>query len=98
MTRTHYSDYVQHCLRFYARYENPKFRSEAEKHDWSACERAFEGFSEKDREGLLYIYREKDTFPDNIYQWSKSSGVPQETIWKLVDKLEREVAKQRGLM
>ena len=28
--RTFYSEYVQHCMRFYARHANPKFRSDAD--------------------------------------------------------------------
>ena len=32
MSRTFYSEYVNHCLRFYARHDRPKFHSEADKH------------------------------------------------------------------
>ena len=33
MSRTFYSEYVNHCLRFYARHDRPKFHSEADKHN-----------------------------------------------------------------
>ena len=33
--RTFYSEYVQHCMRFYARHANPKFRSDADKKNCS---------------------------------------------------------------
>lgn len=98
MARTFYSEYVNHCLRFYARHDNPKFRTEADKRNWLACDDAIETFSDSDQELLLYIYREGDTIPDNIYQLSKSKDMSQDTIWKLVNELERKVAKKRGLL
>ena len=78
--RTFYSEYVQHCMRFYARHANPKFRSD------------------KEREMLLTIYREGDTIPDNIYNLSVALEIKQDILWKLVNELERKVAKRRGLV
>lgn len=98
MSRTFYSEYVNHCLRFYARHENPKFRSDADKHNWKACDNALKSFSDNDREMLLYIYREGDTVPDNIYQLAKERNVSQDSLWKLVNEIERKVAKKRGLL
>lgn len=98
MSRTFYSEYVNHCLRFYARHENPKFRSDTDKHNWKACDNALKSFSDNDREMLLYIYREGDTVPDNIYQLAKERNVSQDSLWKLVNEIERKVAKKRGLL
>lgn len=98
MARAFYSQYVNHCLRFYARHSNPKFHSESDKHNWAACDNALKDFSDSDREMLLTIYREGDTIQDNIYQMAKSKGISQDTIWKLVNELERKVAKRRGLL
>ena len=98
MGREVYSEYVRHCLRFYARYKKPKFDSYADMLNWRACDYALKSFSDSERDNLLYIYREGDTVPDNIYQLAKSRGVSQDGIWKLVNDLERKVAKQRGLL
>lgn len=98
MARAFYSEYVNHCLRFYARHPKPNFHSAADKNNWSACDNALKGFSDSDREMLLTIYREGDTIPDNIYQMAKERGVKQDSIWKLVNELERKVAKRRGLL
>lgn len=38
MSRTFYSEYVNHCLRFYARHDRPKFHSEADKEDLKEVE------------------------------------------------------------
>lgn len=98
MSRTFYSEYVNHCLRFYARHEKPSFHSDADKKNWLACESALKGFSDNDREMLLTIYRGGDTIPDNVYQLAKSKGIKQDSIWKLIGELERKVAKRRGLL
>lgn len=98
MSRAFYSDYVNHCMRFYARHEKPKFHSEVDKYNWIACDNALKGFSDKKRETLLTIYREGDTIADNIYQLAKAQGISQNSIWKLVNELERKIAKRRGLL
>lgn len=97
MIREAYSRYVTHCLRFYARYRKPEFRSDIDRHNWEACDNALKLFSDSDRETLLYIYRERDTIPDNIYRLAMSWGISQDNIWELVVKLERKVAELRGL-
>lgn len=97
--RTFYSEYVNHCLRFYSRYPKPNhFRSEADKKNWQACDNALKGFSDADRDMLITIYREGDTIPDNVYQMAKKLNIEQDNIWKLITELERKVAKRRGLI
>jgi hypothetical protein len=98
MSRAFYSEYVNHCLRFYARHQKPTFHSEADKKNWEACEVALREFSTPDREMLLVIYKEGDTIADNVYQMAKSKGIKQDSIWKQVGELERRVAKCRGLL
>ena len=96
--RAFYSDYVNHCLRIYARHPKPVFHSGADKNNWEACENALKSFTDSDRDMLLSIYTEGDTIPDNVYQMAKSKGVKQDTIWKLIGELERKVAKRRDLI
>lgn len=96
--RTFYSEYVQHCMRFYARHSNPKFKSDADKQNWKACDSALNGFSDNERDILLTIYREGDTIPDNIYKMCAERNIKQDIVWKLVNELERKVAKRRNLI
>lgn len=96
--RTFYSEYVNHCLRFYVRHPNPKFHSAADKNNWLACKDALVGFTDKERDLLTTIYREGDTVADSVYQTAKLNGMKQGTVWKLVNELERKVAKRRGLL
>ena len=96
--RTFYSEYVQHCMRFYVRHPSPKFRSDADKQNWKACDSALEGFTDKEKELLIAVYTENDTIPDNVYKVSTDNNVKQDTIWSLLNKLEQRVAKRRNLI
>lgn len=96
--RTYYSDYIQHCMRFYARHPNPKFRSDADKQNWYACEHALKGFTDADRDILLFIYREGDTIPGNVHRVSVQKNIKQDKIWALVNELEHKIAKRRSLI
>lgn len=96
--RTFYSDYTQHAMRFYARHINPKFRSDADKQNWYACDSALKGFTVTEIDILLTVYREGDTLADNIYKVSVDRNIKQDTIWKLVNELERKIAKRRNLI
>ncbi len=97
--KPYYSDYVQHCMRFYARHPRPKFRNDVDRANWYACDRALKGFSYIERDILLAVYREADTIPDNIYNLSLAkSSIKQDIIWELVNELERKIAKKRCLV
>ena len=96
--KTFYSEYVQHCMRFYARHPHPTFRSEADKQNWKACENAVKSFNKGEQDIIMTIYREGDTVPDNVYMVSIDLDIRQDVIWKLINELERKVAKRRGLL
>jgi len=85
-------------MRFYARHPRPKFRSDADKQNWNACDNALKGFTDKERDILMAVYREGDTIPDNVYKLSVDRNIKQDTIWKLINELERKVAKRRNLI
>lgn len=96
--KAYYSDYIQHCMRFYARNPRPKFHSDADKQNWYACENVLRGFTDSERDILLFVYREGDTIPDNVYRVSVNRNIKQGTIWKLINELERKIAKRRSLI
>lgn len=102
--KPYYSEYVAHCLRYYIKTldeglgGHPIFKSEADKANWNACCCVLKNYSEDDMELISYIYRPGDTIPDKIYTLAKSKGVPQDTIWSLINTVERRVAKRRGLI
>ncbi len=98
MARTFYSEYVTHCMRFYARHPDPWFKSDADKKNWLACDNTLKQFTQEDREILVTVYREGDTISDNVYEVSKKLGIKQDTVWALIGELEHKIAKRRGLI
>ena len=102
--KPYYSEYVAHCLRYYIKTlddgkgGHPVFKSEADKANWSACYGALKNYSEDDMEIIAHIYRPGDNIADKIYTLAKTKGVPQDTIWNLINNVERRVAKRRGLI
>lgn len=96
--KTFYSDYVQHCMRFYTRHPNPKFKTNSDKQNWASCDVVFKTYSDKEQKIFMFIYGGGDTISDNVYQLSKNMKIKQETIWKLINDLERKIAKKRNLI
>ena len=76
----------------------PKFNTEADKNNWIACQVATKNLDEKTMEIVREIYSPGDTIPDKIYNLSRSLKVHQDSIWHIVNTLERNVAKKRGLL
>lgn len=102
MARSHYADYASHAMRFYARHQHLRgkmeFMNEVEMLNWNACTKALLQFDPADRDILLEIYRERDTFPDNVYMASQKYCRSQDMIWTLNTQFLMEFAKIRGLI
>ena len=102
--RPRYSEAVNHCLRQYALTQDeapgclPKFNSEEEKENWSACHNVLKDYSDRDAKIILQLYLPGDTMPDKIYLMSKSMRVPQNTLWNLIRDTEKKIAQERGLI
>ena len=96
--KTFYSDMVTHCLKFYVRHRDPKFRSDADKKNWYACENALKSFNETDRTMLIEVYTGGDVMHDCEVETSRRFKVSPDTLWSKVHELERKVAKRRGLI
>lgn len=96
--KTFYSEYVRHCLRFYVRHPTPNFDNDSAKLKWEACNSALNCFTEREKELLTAVYAENDTFPDNVYKVSEESRVKQNTLWNIINRLERSVAERMNLI
>ena len=49
-------------------------------------------------EKIFSVYSDGDTVPDNVYKTAVARGINQDIIWKLLNLLERKVAKRRHLI
>ena len=102
--RPYYSEYVRHCLRYYVKTldeglgGHPVFKSDADRENWSACHQVLKGYSEDHMDIISEIYRPGDTIADKIYILAKTKQIPQDSIWGLMNSVERKVAKKRGLL
>ena len=100
MSKTYYTDYVRHALRFYSRNctEQHKFKSDADRNNWLSCHSVMKSYPDKERDILLSVYSGHDTLPDEVYNSSKKYNVDQNIIWDLMKATERRIAKKRGLL
>ena len=102
--KTHYSEFVRHCLRHYVRTMDdgkggcPIFKSDAERENWRACHSVLKDYSKSDADIIFQIYRNSDTVAYNIYLLAKSKGVSQDKFWRLVSRVEKSIASKRGLI
>lgn len=102
--RAYYSEYVRHCLRYYVttlddgRGGHPQFKSDVDKNNWAACHMVVRNFDDKTIDIVREIYSPGDTIPDKIYHLAKELKVSQDSIWNIINTLERNVAKKRGLL
>lgn len=100
MSRTFYSDYVKHALRFYSRYpERPKaFNSDVDEMNWTACDEIFKKQSKLQSDILFDVYRGRDTLADEVYNASLKYGIDQNVIWDEMKAVEHAIAKKRKLI
>ena len=98
MSVSFYSKYAAHCMKFYARYSTPAFKSEVDRKNWQACDKALKNFTAVERGALTEVYRKNDTFSDNVYSVSRKYGIEQDRLWTLVIRLERYIARNLGLI
>lgn len=96
--KSHYSEFVWHCMRFYARHSKPEFSSPASRWNWEVCENVLKEFTEEERKILLFLFRERDTLPDNIYRISTERHIKQKQVWGLIERFEKRFAEKRWLI
>lgn len=100
MSKTFYSDYVRHSLRFYSRnIEKPaKFKSEVDKANWLSCYVTIKKYPIIKQAILISVYSGFDTLADEVFNASKKYNIDQNHIWDLMKEVERKIARNRGLI
>lgn len=100
--KRYYAEYVRHCLRFYVMTldmgTSPRFNTEVDRQNWMACHFVMKNIDAKTLEVIKEIYRPGDTIPDKVYHLARNLKVSQESIWNIINTLERNIAKRRGLL
>lgn len=99
MSRAFYSEYVRHCLRFYARnLDISHFNTKVDKDNWYSCDSVIKRCSDRDRDIIIAVYGNFDTLADNVYEAAQKHNIPQEIIWDMMKDIERKIAKKRELI
>nr|DAO42813.1 MAG TPA: RNA polymerase sigma factor [Caudoviricetes sp.] len=98
MRRNYCSDYVNHCLRFYAKYPKPFFRHKIDKMNWDACDKAVSELTLAEKKIIVKVYQaDVDDFPRLIREVARIHNVPTQDVWDLIASVENKVAKYREL-
>lgn len=99
MSKTYYSEYSRHCLRFYVRHSHPTFTCDSDRKDWAAAEKAVLSLRAGDKEFAEAVYRSYGgEFVQRVVDIAKKMDVPQKKAWYIIGNLEKDVAKRRGLI
>lgn len=100
MSKTFYTDYIRHTLRFYSRNAIilPNFKSEVDKQNWWACHSIIGSYPDKTKRILLAVYSGYDTLADEVYNASIKWRVEQNWIWDMLKEVEKKIARKRGLL
>ena len=99
MSRPYYSEYVRHCLRFYARnLACSAFKTPVDEQNWKACHEAISYMPDKMKDILVKVYGGRDTLADEVYNTSREYSINQNIIWDVMKEFEKMVARHRGLI
>lgn len=98
MARTFYTDFVNHCLKFYARYPYPTFKNDVDKKNWKACHNVLRNLPDQERNIILYIFSSGDTTADMMYEISNKEHINQDYLYKMLANVQYKIAKKRGLI
>lgn len=98
MNKSYYTDYARHCLRFYTRYKNPKFKRKSDENNWNAADKVYQKLSDEDKNTVDFVYGQKDTIADNVFALANERGCEQNAIWNAIAQIEEKVGYERGLL
>jgi hypothetical protein len=94
-----FTDYVRYAIKFYVRHlDIVNFKKKAVENNWNACHKVISSYSTRDKDILVYIYGERDTLADNVYNASVKYKLHQNIIWSMTEDFEEKVAIERGLI
>lgn len=99
MGKPHYTEYASHAFRCYARNRGSgiPLRTEAERQDWQACEKAIE-IIQPHAGMILECYQGCLSFSENLAAVSVRYQVSQNYLWILNNTLLKQFAMERGLI
>lgn len=102
-TKTYYTDYVNHMIRFYlSTPEGIDFRkrnySQASIDNWLAVQLVMRKTDEKDTEMVREVFGCGHYMPKAVDEYCKKTGAESDDVWKVLSKVNSKIARVRGLV
>lgn len=98
MAKSHYADYVTHCMKFYTRFPKTTKLSHTEALNIRTCKRCLNFFLKEDQEILVYVYKAENSIANNVLSICKDKKLSQNKVWKLIKDFGVMFATFRGLI
>lgn len=97
--RKFYSDYVRHCTKFYFRSENTPspLTSRVDYNNYASVSNVLAKYDKEVICMLRSVYT-AEAVPRAVDEYAKLRKKKSEEVWYLIQKYEREVATERGLL
>lgn len=91
--------YARSCLKFYIlNRQQYDFDDPVKSADWTAAATTIEALPQTKINILDDVFSRSDTLADNIYKVARERGIDQDSIWALLNKVSKQVAKERGIL
>lgn len=100
-TRCYYTDFVNHCIRFYL--STPKAlqmegKKKADIDNWLAVQYVWNKMPESQKQVLNEVYHTHHHLTEAVKMYCSKTGAEENEVWILVTKTAAAVAKSRGLV
>lgn len=100
-TRCYYTDYINHCVRFYLTTPVTLKMEGKKKSDilnWLAVQSVFSSMKEEDKQVLTEIYKSHYRLAEGVRMYCEKTGADEQKTWILITKTSAAIAKRRGLV
>ncbi len=100
-TRCYYTDFVNHCIKFFLTTPDALQMEGKRKADIDNClavQYVFRKLSDEEKQVLTDVYRSHYRIADAVKTYCEKTGAEENTIWILVTRVSASVAKSRGLV
>ena len=99
MSKKYYSEYADHCWRFYVK--TPVLRhdktSGGDKLNWSVCNEIYCTLNTLEKDVLLGVYRSNARLKEAVSYAAACLKIPESTAWRIIEKAQNHFAERRGL-
>ena len=100
-TRCYYTDFVNHCIRFFL--STPESlhmdgKRKADIDNWLAVQYVWNRLQDESKQVLAQVYSLNYRLQEGVRMYCEKTGADENQIWVLVTKTAAAVAKSRGLV